>query len=330
MAGGSSSTAAQTEFSKQQAYEVYGSNGINISTSLTSPAVHQQHSETIIGHGNIRSDVQYLNGAMLPENFGSNTHHHTAANQQALLPTSNVSSGYMRNNHIQLPALSPLYGQDNHHPLFRSAESFINPISSVQPDEHAPNYHETSPAHAWTHLMRPSSGYSSFLPLYSSVESSAMAPFYDPRNINENDTLNQIGRIDWAYDPRTPHFMRGVSNRPGIYICPFHGFDHSAFQPATDLSWFQGFNYPDPCTLTSARTTNGHVPLTTGTSWHCHNPAESAHSAALQEMGYPVRSGNAAFQNQNTSRAGSEAPSTFGLTWLLAHSQRGLGLWPQV
>ncbi|KAI9113559.1 hypothetical protein K1719_015486 [Acacia pycnantha] len=327
LVGESSSAAAHAGTSKRQASEVYGSNSLNISTPYTSPVSHQEQSETIICHGTITpdSDMQHLNGARLSENFQSNIHHHTAANQQAFPPTSILSSGYMRNAHVQLPSQSPLYGQDNYPPFFRPAERVISPISSVQPDEHVPYFQETSQAPPCIHMMRSSSGFSSFLPVYTAAESAAVAPFHYPRNINENIMFShQIGRRNWAHDARTLHFVDETANFPGNFFCPRHGFvpdtTHSANAPVS----FTGFNFADPYALTTSRIVNHPVLATTGFPWHSYSPVE----VVLQEMGYAVGFGNAVSQNQHILGARSENYAAY-YTWSLANAQISMGLMPE-
>ncbi|XP_028760503.1 E3 ubiquitin-protein ligase MBR2-like isoform X2 [Neltuma alba] len=332
LVGESSSTAAQTGIPKQGAFEVHGSNCLDISTPCTSPVSHQEQSETIIGHGTIRpcSDMQHLNRAGLSENFQSDVHHHTARNQQAFLPTNILSSDYMRNAHILVPTQSLLYGQDNHPPFFRFAESSICPISSVQPDEHVPNLHETSQAPPWIHMMRSSSGFSSFLPGYTALESEAVAPCHYPRNTTENIMPNQqTERRNWALHARNSHFVDGTANVHGDFSCPLHRFISGVLHSENTPTWFPGSSFADRNVLTPSRIVNHTVLATAGFPRHIHNPADSDPSPVLQEMSFAVGLGNAVSQNQHASEARSENHTAPNFTWCLANSPNGMRLRPE-
>ncbi|XP_054790283.1 E3 ubiquitin-protein ligase MBR2-like isoform X2 [Prosopis cineraria] len=332
LVGESSSSAAQTGFSKRWASEVHGNNGLNICTPCTSPVSHQERSETIIGHSPIGpvSDVQHLNGARLSENFRSNIHLHTTASQQTFLPTSILSSGYRRDTHIQLPSQSPLYGQVNHPPFFRSAESSINPLFSVQPDGHVPIFHETPQATPWINMMRPSSVFSSFLPVNATVESDAVAPFHYPRHITENIMLSrQIGVRNWVHDARNSHFVNGAANFHGDFFCPLHGCVSGIIHSENAPTWFSGFSFADRYMQTPSRIVNHPVLATTGFPWLSHSPADSDLSAVLQELRFAVGFVNTVSQNQHASGARSENHAAFNFTWSLANARNRMRLRPE-
>lgn len=111
LTGESSSTDARAEISKRQASEFNVNNNLNIPTPRIHPVCHQEHFETRTGHGTIRSvsDVQHVSETREPENFQGNILLRTAANQQASLPPSILSSRYTRNPHVQLPCQRPLF-----------------------------------------------------------------------------------------------------------------------------------------------------------------------------------------------------------------------------